>query len=143
MIDDSIPDGSELGVELASLLLEAREQINLLWTSIGTTGITPRQDEVLAGASFDVGGIQFQVVYLSAGIAMDLTDIAKGFDGQLVLIRAVNSNVTVKHNVAKIVLNGGVDYNILINDWLLLTNYGGDGDTVAGVWIEVSRTAWV
>ena len=142
MIDDTKPNGSEFGTELASLLKEARQQINLLWGALANTAITPRQDVVLASTSFDLGTVTFQVVYISAAIAANLTDIMKGYDGQLVLIRGVNSNITVKHNVTKIVLNGGVDFNLLINDWLMLQNYGGDGDSIEGVWIEVMRTAW-
>jgi hypothetical protein len=142
MIDDTTPDGSELGSELATLLKEARQQINLLWASIGTTGVTPRIDEVLTTNTFDVGGVQFQTVFISAGIATDLTDITGAYDGQLVLLRATNANVTVKHNAAKIVLNGAIDFSMAVGDWLLLMNYGGDGSIIDGVWIEVTRTSW-
>lgn len=142
MIDDAKPDGTELGVELMTLIREARQQINLLWASIGTTGITPRQDVALAGTSFAIGGVQFQVAYMTSSIAQNLTTITGGMDGQLILLRAGDANVTLKHNVSYMILNGSVDYNMAASDWILLTNYGGDGDTVDGVWIEVSRTAW-
>lgn len=142
MIDDTTPDGSELGSEIATLLKEARQQINLLWSSIGMTGVTPRIDEVLTTNSFDVGGVQFQTVFISAGIATDLTDITGAYDGQLIALRATNANVTVKHNASKIVLNGAIDFSLATGDWLILMNYGGDGNTVNGTWIEVTRTSW-
>lgn len=143
MIDATIPNGGELGSDLATLLLEARGQINLLWTALGTTGVTPRLDVALAADHFDVGGIQFQTVFVSAGAPTDLVHITGGYDGQIVLMKGVNSNVTLKYNVAKMDLNSSVDYNLLINDWIMLMNYGGNGSTIDGIWKEVSRTTWV
>lgn len=144
-IDAAKPDGTENGSDLATYLREARAQINLLWSAVGGSVVSPIQAVNLGvgATSFDLTGLSCAVVvFLTASVASDLESIGKGMDGQIVKIRAGDANVTVVHATAGIVLTGAIDYSMAAGDWLELVNVGGDGDSVDGVWRESSRYVW-
>jgi hypothetical protein len=84
------------------------------------------------------------VVLISGAAAVDLTEITKGMDGQIIILRAVNSLVTVISDITKIYLTNDQDFAMQTYDALMLVNVGGDGieGTVDGVWQEIMRQVW-
>lgn len=143
-LDATKPNGSELGVDLAVLLLEARQQINLLWSTISISGVTPNQLVTLSGGIgyFTVSQITLTNALVSCVLAQNLSTVKGGIDGQIVRIRAQDANLTVKHDVTKIMLTGGLDLAMAQYDLLELTNVGGDGVSVDGIWQESNRYSW-
>jgi hypothetical protein len=146
-LNPSIPTGSTFGSDLPAIIRETREAVNNLEAAVATIGaIASYQDVTISEGetSFEALEGLLTITYLGASVAVDLESISNGRAGELMLIRAANGNVTIKHNANKIKLNGGIDYNLSLDDWIILANFGGVPETETdGVWIEVARTAWI
>ena len=63
-----------------------------------------------------------------------ITNFLDGHEGQIITLQFVDSNTTVKYTNNVIELSGAADFSPTADDTLTLRN-------IAGVWVEVSRTA--
>lgn len=149
MIDATIPTGSTLASELPTLLREMRAMLNTLEQAIGLLGGTPVAQSVSLSPgteAFEVASGIITTVSLSATAATDLTTITAGRNGQLIVIRAEDADVTVIHNASSIMLNNAMDWQFAEGDVLFMVNFGGNPTAdppVNGIWVEVNRYSWV
>jgi len=152
-VDESKPSGlANLVSELDDYSRESREQINDLWkavqdlawvavTSICDVEMSAGQTELVTGV--DVSDLLIEVVNLTATAVENLEHITGARAGQIKVIIAGDTNVTVVHNANKIKLNGGANYAFTAGDVLCLVNIGGDpGVPTNGYWKELFRTEW-
>ena len=145
-IDASKPTGTDLVSSLADYIQADREQINLLWTAIVAANATYTACEMGAGEfalviGTDLKDTIIETVGLTATMAVDLMQITNGSSGMVKLVRAGDSNVTVKHNDSYIALVGGSDLAFTEGDMLVLVNVGGvPASSINGVWYEVTRS---
>ena len=149
-VDATIPVGATLGEDLPTIIRENRTEINALYAAIAALGGAATYETLSLGAGatelpLTGAGIVHTIALGAAGLA-SLTDITGGMEGQLLLIKATGTNVTLVHDLAKIDINGGLDLALATSDFILLLNEGGDPDTspaTDGIWTEVFRTAHV
>ena len=144
-VDATIPTGSTLASDLPALLREERSEINSLWSAVAAVGGAATYESLNMGVGETelelTGAGMVHVMALGAAGAVNLTTISGGMEGQLLLIKGTDANVTVKYGASTIDLNGALDYLMANKDFLLLLNEGGDPETaVDGTWIEVLRT---
>ena len=145
-INENVPIGTSVLVSaIDSYIREDREQINLLWDAVVAANCTYTAHEMGAGDFYleigeDLESVILETVGLTAAVAVDLMQITKGSSGMIKLIRAGDSNVTVKHSASYISLAGSTDVALSAGQFLALVNIGGDPDTgVNGVWYELFR----
>ena len=70
------------------------------------------------------------VLSVASANARDITNFDDGRDGQIIFVRFMDANATLKHDAAKIVLTGGVDLTPAANALVQFHN-------VAGVWYQI------
>ena len=104
------------------------------------TAVNMGAGETILEVGVDLSNASLEVIGLTADVAVDLTQISDGFGGMLKIIRAGDSDVTVKHNASYISLSGDADYALESGNILGLINIGGDPSaSINGIWYEVFR----
>jgi len=144
-LDATLPsDSSSLISDLGSIGRETRAKVNeLIAAAPGYYSVTAVEMEALDTTLIigtDIADNNFQLVELTAAAAVNLTNITNGFNGQVVTIIFGDADVTIKHDVTKIILNGDADFNAQPGDVIQLLNQDGDQSGVEGTWREMFRT---
>lgn len=147
LLDDTKPDGSEVGADLATYLREARIAINQLADLVGPSAPT-RITEVTIEPGADYFNLDsaapIQVVFVGSNDPVPLRRVKMGIDGQVLLMRvaATSAAITATHNTNYMRLTNSDDVALAANDWLMLVNVGGDGNLNEGYWVESNRYVW-
>lgn len=135
--------------EIAQLMRETRDAVNDLEASVAAAVglstsetvlvVDPAQTDLVVGV--DVQDTMIEVVRLSAVSAEVVENITGARSGQIKILVFDDADVTVSHDVAKIVLNGGSSFGGTVGDVLAIRNVGGiPASAVDGHWVELFRT---
>jgi len=146
-VDATIPTEDYLASGLVDLIVEEREQINSLWSAIAAVGGATTYEALNMGIGETEialsGAGMVHTVALGAAGAVSLDMVTGATEGQLLLVKGTDANVTIVHSDSAIHLNGAADYTLAANDFIMLLNEGGApsaAPVVDGIWIEVFRT---
>ena len=152
MLDANKPADSDLICELGLYLRETRAAINTLTSAIsGVAGlmtsetvlvVAPGQTELVVGT--DVADVVIETLRVSAAGSETIENILGARSGQIKIIVFEDDDVSITHDLSKIVLNGGSTFGNKQGDTIALRNEGGiPANNVNGKWIEVFRSEYV
>lgn len=147
-MDATKPTDQELLSAHAAYIREARAAVNALsaGSGVGTTALNIALGTVTLVVGTDLGRFGFELVVLTADVAVNIATITGGVEGQVKVFVAQDNNVSFVDGLA---VNGKLYLNHLpvlssfamqSGDILAITNIGGDGSITQGYWKELFRT---
>jgi len=146
-MDATKPTDTEQVSALPTYIREVRAAVNSISGS-GNVGVTnlaipPGATSLTVGT--DIGRDGYEAVIVSAAVAVNISNIYGGTNGQIKVFVFTDNNVGIVDGLA---LGGALylnqlpalsTFNAQTNDVLVLMNIGGDGATNHGYWKEIQR----
>jgi len=146
-MDATKPTDTEQVSALPIYIREVRAAVNSISGS-GNVGVTnlaipPGATSLTVGT--DIGRDGYEAVIVSAAVAVNISNIYGGTNGQIKVFVFTDNNVGIVDGLA---LGGALylnqfpalsTFNAQTNDVLVLMNIGGDGATNHGYWKEIQR----
>ena len=146
-MDATKPTDTEQVSALPIYIREVRAAVNSISGS-GNVGVTNLA--ILPGATSltvgtDISRDGYEAVIVSAAVAVNISNIYGGTNGQIKVFVFTDNNVGIVDGLA---LGGALylnqlpalsTFNAQTNDVLVLMNIGGDGATNHGYWKEIQR----
>ena len=146
-MDATKPTDTEQVSALPAYIREVRAAVNSISGS-GNVGVTnlaipPGATSLTVGT--DIGRDGYEAVIVSAAVAVNISNIYGGTNGQIKVFVFTDNNVGIVDGLA---LGGALylnqlpalsTFNAQTNDVLVLMNIGGDGATNHGYWKEIQR----
>lgn len=146
-MDATKPTDIEHVNALAAYIREVRAAVNALsgGSGVGTTALNISAGTVSLTVGTDIGTFGFELILVTADVAVNISTIVGGVEGQVKVFVALDNNVSI---VDGLQVNGAIYLNQLpalssfamqTGDVLAITNIDGDGSTVQGYWREIFR----